>query len=82
MTTALLEPTLYDILAENYCSLGITGRGAIQSMWDDYAEGRLSSEEWLTEMDATDSEVAEILAQLTLDVITSGCIDSTFGIDC
>lgn len=82
MTTATIEPTLYDILAENYCSLGITGRDAIQSMWDDYAEGRLSSPEWLSEMETNDREVANALAELTADVVASGCIDATFGIDC
>ena len=82
MTTTTIEPTLYDLFAEHYCSLGITGRGAIQSMWDDYAEGRLSDAEWLSEMETTDREVADTLAELTTDVVTSGCIDSTFGIDC
>lgn len=51
-------------------------------MWEDYAEGRLSSPEWLSEMEATDEEVADALAELTLDVIASGCIDFTFGVDC
>lgn len=82
VTTSTLEPTLYDLFAEHYCSLGATGRGAIRSMWEDYAEGRLSSPEWLSEMEATDEEVADALAELTLDVIASGCIDFTFGVDC
>ena len=82
MTIATLEPTLYDLFAEHYCSLGATGRGAIHSMWDDYAEGRLSSPEWLSEMEATDNEVANTLAELTIDLVASGCMDSTFGVDC
>lgn len=48
-------------------------------MWDDYAEGRLSDAEWLSEMETTDSEVADTLAELTADVISSGYLHRMFG---
>lgn len=79
MTTTFFQPTLYDFFAEHYCSIGATGSGAIQSMWDDYAEGRLSDAEWLSEMETTDSEVADTLAELTADVISSGYLHRMFG---
>ena len=61
---------LGEILAENYLSLGVIGRDAISSMWDDFAQGRLTDDpEWLDELKTDETQIVAELLKLTQDII-------------
>ena len=70
--TTFRDNTTDEILAEEYLGLGITGKLAIQALWEDFAEGRMG--EWLEETETTEAELLEAMLRLTADIIKSGHI--------
>ena len=73
---------LGEILAENYLSLGVIGRDAISSMWDDFAQGRLTDDpEWLDELKTDETQIVAELLKLTQDIIKNGLLHKILNTD-
>jgi len=73
-----MTPSIDELFAENYTTMGATGKGAIQSMWDDFAEGRLTDPDWLQDINATEEEIVRALVAFTLDIVNNGYLHHTF----
>jgi len=67
------DPTLEEVLSNNYLHLGAVGYQIIATMWSDYAEGRLD-EEWMEATDTNHKEVTEVLLAITKDIINNGYV--------
>jgi hypothetical protein len=67
-------------IAEHYSGPGATGRTVLQGMWEDYVNGNLTDSEWLDDVDATESEIVNILATLSLLANTIGLDQPVAGI--
>jgi len=75
----MTDVSLSEILAENYLSIGATGKGAIASMWDDLAQDRFD-QEWLDEMGTTRTQLIAELLSITTDIISNAKLETTFGL--
>lgn len=73
---------LSEILTENYLSLGVVGRDAISSMWDDFAQGRLTDDpEWLDELKTDETQIVAELLKLTQDIIKNELLHKMLNAD-
>lgn len=71
--TTTRDNSIDEILAEEYFGMGAIGKIAIQALWEDFAEGRMT--EWLEETETTETELLEAMVRLTADIVSSGKIN-------
>ena len=74
------DVSLSEVLAENYLTVGATGKAAISYMWDDVAESRFD-QDWLDDMGITYAELIAELLSMTTDIIANGKLDTVHGFE-
>lgn len=75
---SLDNPSIQEVLADNYLGLGTTGVSAIAEMWDDLLHERFD-DDWLKEIGITKDKLIWELLKLTNDIVLKNKLNTQFS---
>ena len=75
---SLDNPSIQEVLADNYLGLGSTGVSAIAEMWDDLLHERFDAD-WLKEFGTTKDKLIWELLKLTNEIVLRDKLNTVFS---
>ena len=75
---SLNNPSIQEVLADNYLGLGSTGISAIAEMWDDLLHERFD-DDWLEEIGITKDKLIFELLKLTNETVLTDNLYTVFS---
>ena len=75
---SLDNPSIQEVLADNYLGLGSTGISAVAEMWDDLLHERFDAD-WLKEIGITKEKLIWELLKLTNEIVLKDKLNKVFS---